>query len=504
MGDNGRTMADEIELKLALPPSARRGFLRHPLLAQASKLGTRKLVNVYFDTPDLSLQRHAIALRTRKQGRRWLQTVKCAGTSSGGLAVRPEWEQPYDGRFDFSAVSDRAVRELLERHKIRSQLAPVFETVFSRTTWRLAPAAGVSILLMLDQGWVAADGARQPVSEIELELEHGEPLVLFDLALQLAVDLPLRPEILSKAERGHRLRSGAAPRPVKAAASPLRPGQTPSEAFARVAAACLEQLQLNELGASADDPEFIHQMRVALRRLRSALRAFGPTVPPDFNAAVPAIRTLARTLGQARDWDVLAEEIVAPARAAFQDDARLEALGATVERMRRSARAKARRALAARAHARFILSLAATLHAHQPLTEAVTIEAFAARRLDKLLRKARTLARAARDVDSGRLHALRIGAKRLRYAIEFFAPLYRAKDVGPALQALTGLQDTLGALIDLANAGAPLMHCAGDDPALREAVLLIGGWHRPRYEALRAKLPGRIREVLSLKRFWRN
>ena len=498
-------MAEEIELKLALPESARRALLRHPLIAAATKLGTRKLVNVYYDTPDLALHRHAIALRTRKQGRHWLQTVKCAGTGSGGLAVRPEWEQPFSGRFDFSGVDDPHVRELLERHRIRSHLAPAFETLFSRTTWRLAPAPGTSVLLMLDRGRIEAGGASEGISEIELELEQGNAAALFDLGLNLAASLPLRPEILSKAERGHRLCQGLHAVPAKADASPVHIGQTPLEAFRGVAAACIAHLQLNELGADEDDPEFIHQMRVALRRLRSALRVFRPVLPAAFiETVVPQIRALAQVLGRARDRDVLAGEVLAPVRAAFPGDARIEALCAAVEKERQGMRKEARAALAAPEHARFILSFAAMLHTLPAVAGGEPLAAFAARRIGKLHRKARALAAAARDLDAGALHALRIGAKRLRYAIEFFAPLYRAKDVRPAHATLTALQDALGALNDLASAGEPLMRCASEDPTLREAVALAGGWHGPRYEALRAELPGRIGHLLTMKRFWRN
>lgn len=497
-------MAEEIELKLALPESARRAFLRHPLLAGATKLGTRKLANVYYDTSDLALHRHAIALRTRKEGRRWLQTVKCAGTASGGLAVRPEWEEPFSGRFEFGNVDDPKVRKLLERLRLRSHLAPAFGTHFSRTTWRLAPGPATSVLLMLDRGRIEAGDAGEEISELELELEQGDTAALFDLALAFAASLPLRPAILSKAERGYRLLQGAHASPVKAAASPVRPGQSPTEAFRGVAAACLVQLQMNEPGMEEEDPEFIHQMRVALRRLRSALRIFGPVLPPGFiEAAVPPIRSLARVLGAARDRDVLALEVLAPVRAAFPGDARIEALCAAAEQQRRNARREARAALAAPEHARFILSFAAMLQA-LPAATGEPLEAFAARRVSKLYKKTCALATAARGLDAGELHALRIDAKRLRYAIEFFAPLFRARDAKPALALLNGLQDALGALSDLASAGEPLMQCAGDDPALREAVALAGGWHGPRYEALRAELPGRIGQLLALKRFWRN
>lgn len=497
-------MAEEIELKLALPETAHRAFLRHPLLKQAERLPTRKLVNVYYDTPDLALQRKGIALRTRRQGRGWLQTVKCAGTASGGLAVRPEWEQPYTGRFDFAGIDDPQVRALLERQRIQSHLEPAFETVFMRRTWRLSPAPGATVLLMLDRGWVEAGGRREAVSEIELELVQGRMSALFDLALAFMADLPLRPEILSKAERGYRLRLGAPPRPVKAAPSPLDAAQTPPEAFRSIAAACIVQLQLNELGAREDDPEFIHQMRVALRRLRSALRIFRPVLPDGLEqAAVPPIRDLAGALGMARDWDVLAEDIVGPAHRAFSADARLAALAAAVGEARQQARAVAQQVLAAPGHAAALLDLNARLHQDGSAAAGESLAAFAARRLNRLHKKALALADAAQENDPASLHALRIGVKRLRYALEFFAPLHRPRDVRDALEALTALQDALGALNDLSRAGALLAQCLDGNPGLREAVALTGGWHGQRHAVLRKLTLQGIGRLRKIERFWK-
>ena len=504
MGDNAHLMKEEAEIKLSLPASAQRAFLRHPLLQRAEKLATRKLLNIYYDTPDLALHRKGIALRTRRQGRGWLQTVKCAGTASGGLAVRPEWEQSYAGRFDFTAIDDLQVREQLERHRIRSHLEPAFETVFTRSAWRIAPAEGSSALIMLDRGWIEADGKREIISEIEIELEQGKAEALFECALALAACLPLRPEIRSKAERGYRLSLGAPLVPVKAAPSPLAATQTPLQAFRAIAAACIAQLQWNELGAGEADPEFIHQMRVALRRLRSALRTFRPTLPPDFEqAVVPPIRVLARALGEARDWDVLAEEIVGPARQAFAGDARLEALDTAVGRAREQARSTARLALAATEHAVFLLEFTARLQRAESGPAAPDLADFAARRLGRLHKKALVLAKAAQETDPASLHALRIGVKRLRYAIEFFAPLYRPHEVRAALTSLTGLQDSLGALNDLSRAGPLLMRCMDGDPELREAIALTGGWHGPRHAVLCGLTLQGIRRLQKSKRFWK-
>jgi adenylate cyclase len=509
MGDNVGTMAQETEIKLSLPEAVQRAFLRHPLLKQAEKLATRKLVNVYYDTSGLALHRQGIALRTRRQGRGWLQTVKCAGTASGGLAVRPEWEQPYSGRFDFSGIDDPKVRETLARHHLVSRFEPAFETVFTRRSWRLAPARGTAVLLMLDRGWIAAGDKREAVCEIEIELEQGKADALFELALALATDLPLRPEIRSKAERGYRLRLGVPLRPVKAVPSPLDAAQTPPEAFRVIAAGCIAQFEWNALGAGEADPEFIHQMRVALRRLRSALRIFRPHLPAGFEqAVVPPLRELARTLGSARDWDVLAEEIVGPARDAFAEDARLAALAQSVGQERQRARAAVREALASPACARLLLDFNARLQrAAGAPTGAATEEAlaaFAARRHKRLHRKALALAEAARDRDPAQLHLLRIGVKRLRYAIEFFAPLHRARETRKAFATLTALQDSLGALNDLSRAGPLLTQCLDSDPTLREAVALTGGWHGPRHAALQRLTLQGMRRLRKLERFWKN
>ena len=185
-------MAQEIELKLAFPRSAHASILRHPLIAQAQKLGnTQTLVNTYFDTPDLILNKARVAVRTRKAGRTWLQTVKCAADSVGGLSSRPEWEQDYRGAFDFSAVDQPAVRNLLELHA--AAIGPLFTTEFKRETRIAEPRPGVRIHMMIDTGWIEAGERKAPISELELELEHGTPTDLLELAIALAHDLPLLP-----------------------------------------------------------------------------------------------------------------------------------------------------------------------------------------------------------------------------------------------------------------------------------------------------------------------
>lgn len=500
-------MTNEIELKLSLPDTAQRQLMRQPVLRQAAARHTQQLVNLYYDTPALALHRHGIALRLRKQGRVWLQTVKCAGSSAAGLSTRPEWETPYAGHFDFSAVDDAAVRYWLEKQQLHKSIAPLFETNFRRTTWRFEPKPGCVLLMTLDRGWIAAAGRRETISEVEIELgcpgDQDNVTELFRLAQTLGASLPLVPATLSKAERGYRLFHGLPVGPQKARSVALAAADTPTQAFRQIALECLEHIQGNHDGSlHSDDPEFIHQMRVASRRLRAAMRLFAPRLPAAFSEALlPPLRGLTTHLGQARDLDVLLLEIVAPVVQALPGEPRLAALSGAVTNQQYSARNNALRYLESPDFGRLLLLFIAQLHlppftgddAKEPLSE------FATARLRRLRKKMLALASASRIDDPLSLHRLRIGIKRLRYALEFFAPLAPGQAQTRLLRHLSELQDEFGQLNDLANAGKLLMQCAGNDPRLREAVSLVGGWHAARHRALLARIPSQIKKLVRLR-----
>ena len=198
MTTDGTTMSHEIELKLTLPTKALPALRRHPLIADAPREGRAcTLENTYFDTPELELRERRMAVRTRKAGTRWLQTVKCAAQSAGGLSSRPEWEQPYvNGSFDFAAIDRDDVRTRLEN--LQPSLVPVFTTHFKRETCILTPREGVKVLAMIDHGSIEAGEHSRPLCELELELVEGDPSELYALALTLAETLPLTPENVRK------------------------------------------------------------------------------------------------------------------------------------------------------------------------------------------------------------------------------------------------------------------------------------------------------------------
>lgn len=503
-------MSHEIELKLTLPRKSLPALRRHPLVVAAARQGTAvTLDNTYFDTPGLELRARRVALRTRKAGRRLLQTVKCAAESTGGLSQRPEWEQPYAGHFDFTAVDAPKVRKLLERHA--DALQPVFTTRFRRETRLHAPGNGVQILLMIDHGEVIAGERHEPLCELELELVEGSAKDLVDLARQLAADLPLFPEDLSKAQRGFRLHLDEPPSARRADPSAIEPVQAPTEAFRQLAFGCLRQWQANVEGArNAADPEFLHQLRVALRRLRSLLDLFAPSLPSAFVQQWDArLDEIADAFAPIRDLDVLCDELFAPVLAApysvhGREADGLARLGDVLLEARVRARASLRADLDVAAQGRHLLDLTSDLLTLPGDLPGVTdqLPVFARHQLDRLHRKARRRLRAASQDTPETLHALRIAIKRLRYAVEFFAPLMPRKRAAAYLEALIQSQGTLGYINDVDVARARLCDWAHDDGALQIAAAFLCGWHGERHQRLGRRTLRQLRSLLASERPW--
>lgn len=494
-------MATEVELKLAVAGADHRRLMAHPLLRRAEKT-SRELVNIYYDTPEHELRRHGIALRLRRQGREWLQTVKCVGETAAGLSSRPEWETPYAGHFDFAAVDVAPVRRRLERPRCLRRLVPVFETRFRRVAWRVEPAPNRRVMVMLDRGWIAADGRREEISEVEIELDGDAVSPIFDVAEALAETIPLLPAVHSKADRGYRLAMATTPdSPVKAVEIPVSAGEAARTAFRRIALGCLDHLQANHAGALASpDPEYIHQMRVAARRLRAALRIFRPVLPPALESElVPPLRALVGSMGAARDYDVLLHEVLDPVVVGLPNEPRIAALAGLITEHAHKARKAAVDQLAAPGYGRWLLHALRQIHLLDDTAADEPVGELAGKRLKRLSRDVRRRAVEAGTLAPAALHALRIAVKRLRYGIEFFAPIIPGGGIPRLARTLARTQDLLGAFNDLANAGALLMECADDDSQLREAVSLIGGWHGAHHATLTARIPHQVRAMAAVR-----
>lgn len=225
--------------------------------------------------------------------------------------------------------------------------------------------------------------------------------------------------------------------------------------FQTIALACLEHLQSNEQGVcTSDNPEFVHQARVAIRRLRSALRVWRPLLPKhvvaDFD---PLWRALAQHLGETRNWDVYCGETLPAIMAAFPLDAQIVRLAEYARQRCMVNRQAARRALKSVDHARLVSQFRTVLEV-LPTDEAYLLDRFAPKCLDKRARKVRELAAEALTGDAAARHRLRVAYKRLRYALEFFTPLYSGEGLRSYHVAASGLQEMLGRLNDLAVGAA--------------------------------------------------
>ncbi len=174
----------EIELKLAVPPKELEKAQR-VLSAWSTKHrpAQRRLASVYYDTPSLDLQRRALTLRVRREGRRFIQTVKAEGLSGRDPLRRGEWEDPIEGEQPELAASESG--EQLPSSLKPDQLRPIFSTVVRRSLQTIGPRPDTKIEVAADRGEIRANGSSEPISEVELELRQGDPAALYDAALEI-------------------------------------------------------------------------------------------------------------------------------------------------------------------------------------------------------------------------------------------------------------------------------------------------------------------------------
>lgn len=475
-------MSTEIELKLQLSPKAAHKLAAHPLLASTPPQKLH-LLNTYFDTPKLELHARRVAVRFRKKGWQWLCTVKSAEPASGGLAMRSEWETPATpGVFDFSHVDNDDFRQFLEQR--RDRFEAIFTTDFHRQIWQV-PFGESLIELAIDHGKIESCGRRTPICEIELELLSGKVDDIFGLTRQLQQSIGLYPAIASKAERGYNLFLDEPLRPFKSKPVPINEQQTPIEAFRSIALGCLEHFQRNEKGLLlGGEAEFIHQARVALRRLRSAIKLFAPVLPPEFVAAYGQTwQTLAGALGDTRNWDVFLEETLPPIAEAFPDNRDIKRLRKAAQRRANSARKSVTGLLAVKEYPRLLLEFTAAVYTLGD-TLPIPLKDFARQQISSHARKARRMASRHAELCTEERHKMRIAFKRLRYTLEFFAPLLPPRSLKPYLAALSQLQDELGLINDHVTAETLIAEALAGRPDGP-----IQGWISGRHALLVSELP---------------
>lgn len=516
-------MADPTELELKLDAAPRDiGLLKAvvlPLLA-ASRPTTHHLVSVYFDTPRQGLRKQGYSLRLRFDGDRRVQTIKASRGAGVGLFDRSEWETEVKGYgIDCDAIRQTPLHAALlnERHP----LAPVFETVIDRTVWRLRQGASM-VEVAVDEGRIVAGDRTCPITEVELELKQGSPSDLFALLHGLGEARALPLGVLAKSDRGYALLDGKPPACFKAEPVVLTPGMNVGQVFQAIVRACIRQFRLNEPFIAEEAPEFLHQARVAMRRLRSALSLFKPVVADQqMERLTERLRDVSRDLGDARNLDVYLAALVHAEPGHAPADAGEAALGEQMRRKRTEAYARLATTLNAPAFRILMLDLLEWVEAgfwlvgadpFKRLLREQPIRIFAADVLDRGRRQVKRKGRHLDTLDPDARHRVRIAAKKLRYAAEFFAALAHKTDRRRHerfIAAMEDLQAVLGKLNDIKTSHAliegvasPVDEARPLDPAATLATERVTAEQDARTAKLLDEAVAAHRAFRDAKRFW--
>jgi triphosphatase len=505
----------ETELKLRAPAGALDEIRQSAVVQQfARNKGTvRRLEATYYDTQDYRLFAAGLSLRVRREGRRYIQTVK--RVSASGSLQRHEWEVPVAGMAPELAILpvDDIGQPLVGMAE--TELVSMFATRVRRHTL-LLDQQDTQIEMALDEGDIVFGQTSLPLCEVELELKRGKVAALYQFGLGLMDVLPLSFETQSKSARGYALALADDAPAVKAAASGLGRSDTVDDGITKLLSNCHQQIIANLAAArDAGEPEGVHQLRVALRRLRVALHFLCHHLE---SSALQGLDTEAKLFGQAlgpaRNWDVFIGSTLPGIEEANLPQVDISALRAACMSSHDQAYHEVRTVLNAPRTNRFLLSFGLTIEQKswrnditgeelRVLTEPVG--QFATRVLDRIEQQVRKRGRGFRHLHTDERHRLRLGLKKLRYASEFFLPLYsRRAATTKYLKRLSRLQDLLGEANDISTTQELLATLEHDAlaPQANRAVGTVIGWQGHLQTVAIKRLNSRWQAFKDTAPFW--
>lgn len=485
-------------------------------MAEDATGAQERLISTYYDTQTLALYKRGLTLRVREQGDRLTQTVKASGsTAAADMLSRGEWEDALtENRPDPDAPQSG-------RHlpvEARADLRPLFVTEVTRTVADIEPCAGTRIEAAIDEGEVRhiEDGAAEPISEVELELKSGEPAALYDIALRLLEVAAIRIERRSKSERGYRLvLGGGNAAPIHAEPVTLDRDMPVETVMQRIGRSCLMQLIGNEAAVLSGDAEGVHQMRVATRRLRSAISAAKNMLAiEDRRWIAGELAWLAGALGLARNLDVFARELLPATRTGLPDQPGWEELAATLDGLRGEAYDHVKETVLAKRYTTAMLRLLRWFEGcgwrekqtpEQSAFAASPIGEVAARVVERRWRKMRRRSKRFSKRTSPERHKLRIAVKKLRYTTELFGSLFDDSHLQSFVRKLKRLQNGLGYANDVRVAHefvVDLFARTKPRSAAGSAWVSLLQWHDLTLAARERNLRKHVRRLTRAAPFW--
>ncbi|NUF52055.1 CYTH and CHAD domain-containing protein [Acinetobacter seifertii] len=485
----------EVELKFQLPESKKKTVQQYLKKHKAQNI---HLQAKYYDTPNRLLAKNGMALRLRKENDLWVQTFKAAGQSHlhrveeefflGKCEQEPELS--LNLYKDNKAVTDLITEALgTEVEKLSLQ----FETDVQRT-YHVFEADDTAIEVCIDDGVVKTATTQSKICEVEFELKQGAVKTLIQFAQQWINRYELWLDVRSKAERGNLLALGKAVSPaVHAKNLSLNKNISAEQALKKIVENCLGQF-LPNMAAIADnvaEAEHIHQARVSLRRLRSALHHFSGW-SDDLNPAwEEQIAALFRKLGNTRDVDAIRTEILpmivqhgSPelllpiSEEPLKDLATLFKSAETVK---------------------LVLALLAFAYSEEDSQSTKgKFKKQIEKSLDKLHHQVLSHAKDFNELEVTEQHKIRKKAKQLRYCIEFISSLYPSKNVQQFLKKLQPVQNTLGLYNDLFIAEDLFNKAIEHDPHFWFAL----GWIKAKQPYLQNQSAESLQKFNQVKTFW--
>jgi triphosphatase len=475
----------------------------------------QRLVDRYVDTDDWRLGRSGYVLRARRKGNALQATLKDNAPATDGLRRRLEVSEPLPAEgldaLDGQGPVGRRVRalaggrELVQLIEVRTRRRP-FELQLDGI-----PVAEVA----LDESQIDVAPGQEPVRlrRVEVEVDPSRADELVPLVEQLRRECGLRSATLSKFEAG--LLAAGLQIPAKADFGPVTFGAEPTlgeVVFASLRRAFVSMVDHEPGTRIGEDPEELHDMRVATRRMRAAMAQFADALPVRTQQLRAELGWLAAVLGATRDLDVQIEQLTEwTANAPEADREALANLAGVLRAHSSAARRELLVALDGSRYGRLVSGLE-TLLRSGPSSRIAPARALATDVLPDSIGQLHAAARkagrrAARTGEAADFHRLRIRCKRLRYALEFVAELYPDETVRFRRQ-MVGLQDLLGKFQDAQVASARLreLAVATGDEALPAATIFLMGGLAERYEQdaarILAALPGRVSLVAGTE--WRS
>jgi CHAD domain-containing protein len=398
---------------------------------------------------------------------------------------------------DLSSIRNADLRARALHLTSGETLVPVFQTDIRCRFYPLAVEGAPVEMVVVTGQQSTPDGVD---GFVEAAFRAADRMAAYAVAEAVASVVPVSVERRDFVARGYDLAHGRRFQAALAREVALDGEWGVWRGFVAILSNCLDQFAANEAAfAASGGSETIHQLRVAIRRMRAAFSAFSSVLPAEEAAGFKAdLQWLQQVFGPLRDWDVFCNETLTALRSALPKHGGLRELADQARAARGQSLASARETLASTRHGLFQVRLARWLEKNTS-GENRPLAVFAANALAKRDRKLRRAGKGLDGSSSERLHDTRIAAKKARYAGEFFRDLFGHKATRRYLRALRRIQDGLGAMNDADMARRLVGEVRPDD---RELAALLDGWFAARIAASRADIGALWAKFERAPRYW--